>query len=1159
MKIKRDCASTQSRQTKHLIFVPNFSNLNPLKFMKKNRKNYERIPLRFLSKKTIRVMKLSLFLSVLTVFQLLATESYSQLAKITLKLDDVKISDALVEIENQSEFYFLYSPKLIDVDRRVNIEAEKEPIKEILQGIFGEDVKVYVLDKQIILTQAEVNKVSDNSMQQVKITGTVKNKAGAPLPGVSVVAKGTTVGTITSIDGSFSVVLPSSATTLNFSFIGMDPQEVTIGNQTIINVVLEESSISLDEVVVVGYGTQKKSDLTGSITSIKAKDIVQMPTQRVDQALQGRTSGVLVLNTDGAPGGNVTVRIRGMNSILGGNQALIVVDGVQGVNLNTINPNDIESMEVLKDASATAIYGSRGANGVILVTTKRGATGKPTLAFSMNLGAQTILNKQKCMTASQYATAINDDRATKNLAGTPTPIFTPGQIAEFEENGGTDWQDVLFQVAPIQNYNLSASGGINGLKYFISGGYLDQDGTFVNTGFKRYSIRSNISLDINKWLNTELTWNGVMSKRAGTDGNPLGALFWGATEDVYDDQGNYTVHPDNYGIPQVWNPLAEAIENDITRAITENFINASLNFKIIEGLTLKIAGIATLSNSKNDAFYNSKSFVGRPQSGKVGAAYLDYNDFQRIQNTNILTYDKRLNEHHLNISLVAEQQKESYYRSGTTATKFSTDALGVNDLAGASEYFISSDSYTRTLNSFLGRINYSFKNKYLLTASYRADGSSVFGENNKWGYFPSISLAWRLSEESFIKDLDLFSELKLRGSIGSTGNQGISPYQTLASIRSISNYPWMGGSTTNQGYGYTNPANPDLKWETTTQSNIGLDFGMFKGRLIATFDIYKKVTTDLLMLRELPTSSGFSTITDNVGSMENKGLEVSLGGDPLVGNFRWNTGFNISFNRNTVLDIGDNDKIRFITTNGGYGVNGGLMYMVKNEPMGQMYGWSYMGTWKESERENAAVYGQLPGDARYSDTNKDGTVDSQDIHVIGNSIPKFFYGWTNKFFYKNFDLTIFVQGASKYNIFNQSRIYFDGQGTGNSERLVNRWTIDNQDTDVPAFIDMQTRVNAGLTNKVFVDQRISRWVEDASYFRLKNIVLAYTIPVAATSKAGIGSARVFISGTNLFTITKYSGYDPEASSYNNNDGQIGVDQGSYPSAKTYTFGIDVTF
>lgn len=1003
------------------------------------------------------------------------------------------------------------------------------------------------------------------------VTGNITSETGDAIPGVNVVEKATTNGTVTDNNGDYSLTVTNENATLVFSFIGYINQEIAINGRSSININMEEDVQALAEVVVVGYGTQKKSDFTGSVTSIKGQDITSMPTQRVDQALQGRAAGVLVLNTDGAPGGNTTIRIRGMNSILGGNSALIVVDGLQGMNLNIINPNDIESIEVLKDASATAIYGSRGANGVILITTKRGSTGAPALTYSMNVGFQKINHKLDLMNAGDYARTINAARATSNLNGPPTPIFSDAEIAAYDKDGGTDWQDEIYRTAPIQNHNLSVSGGTKGIKYFVSGGFLDQKGILINSAYKRYNLRANVNVEVTKWLDFGLNWSGIRDEgglppiggesgggaEAGHDitlsGPTLIAPMWSPTSPVYDENGDYSKPPAGYGTTR-YNPVALARELLMANKKVENYINANLDFKLLDGLTLRVAGMATLSNSKNARYFNAKSYDGRPQGGKVGAGDLAYGEYERYQNSNILTYDKKVGMHHFTVMGVAEQQIEKSYSSSTEASKFAVDATGLNDLGSATQIRIGSNYTIRTLNSFLGRVNYAFKDRYLLTASYRADGSSVFGANNKWGYFPSISAAWRLSEESFIQELDLFSDFKVRASFGSTGNQGISPYQTQASIVSGGNYPWEGGETTNTGFYLSNPANPDLRWEVTKQTNLGLDLGLFNGRLTATIDVYRKTTKDLLMYRELPTSSGFSSVISNVGSIENKGLEIAIGGDPLVGDLLWNTGFNISFNRNKVLDIGGAERIPFNTTDGGYSVNEGVLFMIKGEPIGQMYGYGYENTWKENEREKAAEYGQLPGDAHYTDKNKDGVINTDDIMVIGNSIPKFIFGWSNKLTYKGFDLSVLIQGVHGNNIFNQGNIGLDTHAS-----LLDRWTINNQDTKVPAFIDEVTRENANLTSKVSVDNRTGRWVEDASYIRLKNIMLAYSISNTAVSRIGIKRIRPYVSATNLFTKTKYTGYDPEISSYNNNDGQIGVDLGTYPSAKTFTVGIDLSF
>ena len=626
---------------------------------------------------------------------------------------------------------------------------------------------------------------------------------------------------------------------------------------------------------------------------------------------------------------------------------------------------------------------------------------------------------------------------------------------------------------------------------------------------------------------------------------------------MYDENGNYWVHTPGYGPSDTWNPLASAIEPKIDNNLIRNNLNAYLNFKILNGLSFKITGGANIENGNNEIYHNLKTYEGKQNTG---LAVVTDNIFRRFQNSNILTYDREINKHHFTVTAVAEQQYSKFKYNSIRASKFTVDETGASDLGGAGLSVLSSDENEKVLNSYLGRINYSYNDKYLLTASYRADGSSVFGQNNKWGYFPSASVAWRASQEEFISDLDIFSDLKLRASWGITGNQAISPYQTLARISSGANYPYNGGEGTELGFYIANAANPDLKWESTEQTDIGIDFGLFNGRLNVTADYYYKKTNDLLMPRGLPGYTGFSSVIDNVGSIENKGFEFTISGDPMVGRLRWNSSLNISTNKNKVLDLGENDRIGYRTTKGGYSVNTPFMYLVEGEPFGQIYGFKYEGVWGTDKASEAAAWGQLPGDPRFTDVNGDGEVDNKDLTVIGNAFPDFIFGWSNRFTYGNFDLDFLIQGSKGNDLFNMGRIRLENPGEGTSSRLLDRWTPENQDTDVPGFIDEKTREDAALESHVNIpDQRISRWVEDASYIRLKNIMLGYNLPQDLTRRFNIKNLRVFVSATNLVTITDYTGYDPETSAYNTNDAQIGVDFSNYPQSKYYNIGLNLSF
>jgi len=1004
--------------------------------------------------------------------------------------------------------------------------------------------------------------------QTKPVSGIVKDENGNGVPFVTVTLKDGTLATKTDSAGRFSIsAAPGSV--LVFSAVSYEKSQLTVGSKNQYVITLKSLTSQLGEVLVIGYGTQKKSDLTGSVSRVKGEDLKLLPTQRVDQALQGRASGVSVQNTDGSPGGSTVIRIRGSNSINGDNSALIVIDGLQGGNLNSLNPNDISSIEILKDASATAIYGSQGANGVILVTTKLGKPGKATVNYTFDGSVANLNNKPKLLDAADYAREINKVRLAQNGNGAqPQPIFSDSEIQAFQKNGGTDWVDQVYRTAYTQNHQISVSGGSEKVSYLVSGAYLNQQGILINSAYDRYSIRANFKGEIAKWVSfgANLSTSKEKSNSALFGGsinypaNPvLAAPRFSPTIPVYDSIGNYSAAALRYANPTLWNPVASAKEPIINNGIIHNNINAYLEFKLLEGLTLKVTGGAILTNIDDYNFYNNKTFTGLAKNGS-GNIFTDNNTY--FQNSNILTYDKTINKSHFTITAVAEQKYTKDFNSAINASDFAVQQTGVFDVGGANTVTTASNSSERVINSYLGRVNYIFDNKYLFTASVRADGSSVFGSDNKWGYFPSGSVAWRASEEQFIKNLHVFSDLKFRVSYGVTGNQAINPYQTLAHISSGFNYPYFGTDVTNLGYSITSTSNPKLKWEKTAQTDAGLDMSIFNGRLEFTFDYYNKLTTDLLLPRVLPTYSGLSSILDNVGSIRNRGIELSISGNPLVGKFSWNTGLTFSANRAKVIDIGGVNRIGFASGGfGGQSVGSTFMYLVKGQPYGEMIGYGYKGVWKTSEAADAAKYGQLPGDPHYDDVNGDGVINSLDEKVIGNSTPKFIFGWTNKFAYSNFDLSFLIQGSKGNSIFDISRIGLESPG-GTSADLLNRWSPENQNSSIPAIIDQATRASSGLVSKVKIPgsaaNRTSRWVEDGSYARLKNITLGYNLPAAVSQRFHVNNLRVYVSATNLITITKYKGSDPEVSSYTGNDAQFGSDFGTYPQSKIFNVGLNVS-
>ena len=999
--------------------------------------------------------------------------------------------------------------------------------------------------------------------QAITVQGKVTDQSGTAIPGTNVVIKGTTSGTVTDADGAFTLTVPNQDAVLIVSYLGYQAQEITVGTQTNFNLSLLEDVTALEELVVVGYGSQKKSDLTGAISSVPTEEIASFPIARVDQAIQGRTPGVYVLNADGAPGGNTLIRIRGNNSINGGNEPLVVIDGLQGGKLSAINPMDIESMEILKDASATAIYGSRGANGVIIITTKQGKTGKPVIDASYSVGFQELDNKLPVMSAGDYARLYNQIRATETANGNvPIPVFTDQEIAEFDRNGGTDWQDVVYETGIIHNAQIGVSGGTDAMKYNISANLLDHQGILKGSSYLRTSLRANVNADINDKVDFGLAWNYTRENgKSAAFGREIAfvsqvvniAPRWGPTEPVFDEDGSYHFHGP-YGPNDTWNPLASAIEPVHDNPVNRNNATLFLNFEILEGLSFKVLGAGILENGTFQTYQNTNTWTGVSSNG---SATVRNTQFHRLQNSNILTYTKAWNNHQVTAVGLFEQNWEESSLNSTTASNFLVDALGFDNLDGASTVSVNSDRTKRNLRSWMGRVNYVFNNKYLLTASFRADASSVFGADNKWGYFPSASAAWRISEEPFMDGSNI--DLKLRGSWGITGNQGISPYQSLARLASGRLYPYDGGSTTNIGFGIGGLANPNLKWEETTQIDIGFDLEMFGGRLTTTFDYYKKTTDDLLMPRELPGYVGVSTILDNIGSVENKGVELLIGGDPIVGDIHWNTSFNLTVNRNEVLDLGADDRIAFNTTTGGYNLRN-FMILEVGQPFGTMTGYIFDGIWGTAEEDQARSYGQLPGMQKFRDIDGDGDVDIDDRTIIGNGYPDYTIGWTNTLSYKNFSLNFLLLSYQGVDLFNTLRIRREVSWEGNDPRMLNAWTPENQNTDMPAYLDGQYVQDQNLENRYFLDgNETSRYVEDASFIRLKTLILSYNFGKSFLDRLGLSKFMVFASGTNLFTITDYTGYDPEVAAFPENDANIGVDLSVYPPAKTYSIGIEMSF
>ena len=966
------------------------------------------------------------------------------------------------------------------------------------------------------------------------VTGLISDQDGNFLPGATVQIKGTETGTVADDNGIYKIDIPSSQNDpiLLFSFLGFATKEVKVGGQSEINVTLANEESELEEVVVIGYGSARKSDLTGSVAQVNTDEINAFPTTNVLQALNGRAPGVQVIQNNGAPGGGVSVRIRGANSIQGDNDPLYVIDGFPfSGNPTNLNNSDIASIEVLKDASATAIYGSRGANGVVLITTKSGRSEQSQVEFDAYYTMQSLRKKLNLMNGQQYAQLMNIQAENDGLA----PYFDQGQINSFGE--GTDWQDQVFEQAPIKSTSLSISGGGEKTQFSVGGSIFDQDGIIKGSDYSRYSLRSNVHHDISEKFKVDFssTLSKLTTARRDSEGGARGNSMIGAAlmasplSSPFDPDGSINVLSDDFAFisPDIINPMN--FINEQSTVISANVIlaNAAISYNPIPEITIKIAGGIENRDDRTDT-YQTRDFIN-----SNGSANITTSQYLSRLNENTITYEKTFNEKHV-LSVLAgftyQDFKTTFLAgggSGFLSDIFETDNLGAADVPG-----IPTSGYSKSvLLSYLGRVNYSFDNKYLFTATFRSDGSSRYSEGNKWGYFPSGAFAWKVSEENFMQDQQAISDLKIRASWGKTGSQAIDPYSTLNRL-----FP---GYTPfeNELYSFFAPGSTlpgDLKWETTEQFDIGLDFGILQNRVILGADYYQKTTSDLLSTVRLPSSFGYTTTIANVGEIQNKGVELSLDAQVLDKEFNWNLSGNISFNRNKVVSLNDGEPIltNFINV---VTVSDNFSIMEEGRPLGQFWGYQEDGYTEE-------------GAIRFRDLNGDGEINESDKTYIGDPNPDFFYGINSNMTYKGFQLDVFFQGTKGNDILNVSAISSTmdyGQGLNMPEEvLLDHWTPQNTDAKYPA-------ISRGSVARVS-----DRFVENGSYFRMKNIMLAYNFPIKESKF--MQSLRLYVSGQNLLTITDYSWWDPEVNS-KGSDNRLGIDHFSYPIPKSYTIGLNATF
>lgn len=1021
------------------------------------------------------------------------------------------------------------------------------------------------------------------SMAQSRIiTGQVTDNNGKALTGATISIKNTKVFVLTNTAGNFTMTVPDAAKVLVISYVGMELQEVGIGKQSLIDVSLQPINADLAEVVVVGYGSVKKADLTGSVDRISGKNLTIDNPTNVLQALQGKLAGVNVTQNDGAPGAGLSIRVRGSNSVLGGTEPLYVIDGVPFNNSSSgatpssigedekqtlnamafINPNDIETIDILKDASATAIYGSRGANGVVLITTKKGRSGKDKVEFFSNFSIAQVTKTLNMLEPMKYAEYTNLAYANANKYDGTTysvPYPDPSLLADDH----TNWQDAIFRTSLSQQYGVSVSGGSEAGNHALSLNYLKQQGTIINSDYRKIGLGLNLNRNLGKKFRIGTSTNvssslsnGVKTGTDKSDAASAGVIRSALTyPPTIRDEEAYSNSGEGYFIT---NPViyARDVLNKLTgiSIFSSNYaeVNFLRNFKFRQNLGFNYGSYT------RDQYYPRTVFEGASEKGKALKAD---NLWTSFVTESILTYNKKLKKHNINVTGASTYERTNGTSTRAEARTFPNDLLQNENMQAAERVLpVINNRYQSTLISFLGRVNYGYNDKYLLTLSYRQDGSSKFGANNKWAGFPSAAIAWKAHKESFVKNIDAIKDLVFRVSYGKTGNQGIGSYASLSKL-AVYNYAFNGVLQTGLGNDvYSGPANDGLKWETTSAYNAGMDLGLLNGRLNLHVDVYLKKTKDLLQYVTTPPSTGFERQLRNSGTIQNKGLEISMDAKIVErNNFKWSTNFNIAFNRNKILSLGDGITEQFASN---ISTSDAPFIQRAGESIGTLYGYVEDGYYdNEAEVRNSQLYTNQPaaiikrmvGEIKYRNFDNDPTsITNSDRVVIGDVNPDYTFGFTNNFAYKNLDLSIFINGVQGNDIINMNG-RFNGN-LGNSKNI-------SEDMYAGAWADGQDNTNATGPKVMRQFWRTllfsRRFIEDGSFVRIKNITLGYTIPTKSIK--AISSIRISAGVNNLYTFTNYSGYDPEINSYGDNPALFGVDLGGYPNSRTYNFSIRCSF
>ncbi len=1155
-------------------------------------------------KKLLRIMKITTFLLFLGMISCFAGVK-SQDATISLSMKNSTLLDLFNAIEENTEYKIFYKTSIIDEKQLITLSVDEKPVSDLLAMVLPSKNLTYdLVDKVIVITA-----LSDKN-QALKVSGIVKDAStGEPLPGVNIQIEGTNSGVVTDVNGKYSIEIPKPEAVLVFSYIGYMPETVPLDGKTVIDINLVPDITALEEVVVVGYGTQSKRTVTGSVASVASDKFADRSYANVSQSLAGLMPGVNITQSQGAPGSSPIIRIRGISSITAGTNPLYVIDGLpmENFNLNLINPSDIASVEVLKDASSAAIYGSRGANGVILITTKLGKPGKAVISATYEYGVQKVTRTVDMMDAQEWieyyidahnnswidADPVNHSASDPNSARTSTyriPVdFTtdPGQFGK-----GTDWQDVLFRPAPSHNFQLSVSGGSEKTQYMISGAYLDQEAVIDRNYYKRLSLRTNIKqvLSDRFTVGGNLGFTGIFDRTDGTLGKSdvvSLALQNDPIFPIYNENGNLGFKDPNsewyrfasYGDVQLWHPYSMTREVDKQNKSFNSLGSAYLEAKIVDGLTFRTSVNGNLYNIRFDSYQNALRKYGYSNATEAEAAFSSSYMFNWLSE-NTLAYEKQFGDHSIKalIGYTAQKQRNEYEYSFYKG--FANDLTHTGNAGTINQGNTSASEWS--MLSYLGRINYSYKNRYFLTGTLRRDGSSRFGANNKWGYFPSVSAGWLVSDEAFMAGNGFINTLKLKASYGLTGNNQIPNYGPVsllgasATLQSQSSYVFNNSIT--KGLLVTNVSNPDLRWEKTSQFNVGFEMDILDNRINLVAEYYSSVTKDLLLNVPIPDITGFATQLTNIGKLRNRGFEFNITTHNMVSDLKWTTDFNLSLNRNKVLALGQGDApFNFTEWNA-------TVRVEKDEPISNYYGYKFDGVFSA---ETLATLPHdpdaKPGDPIVRDANTDGSITAADKVILGNAQPDFITALTNTLTYKGVEFAFMFQGSFGGEIANQQTRYsaFWNGGRNAYKEVYKYWRSEAEPGDGKHY-------RPELTHSAYQSEFSSYWIEDKTFIRLKNIRLGYTLPRSISSKLGMASTKIYINVENAFLWSKYVGYDPENSIYNSTqysasgattsasslDGgynattstaalptglMLGVDFGSYPIPRVITMGIKVEF